>query len=368
MVESAFNPMAYSRAHASGLWQFIPSTGRNYNLEQNWWYDGRRDILASTSAALDYLQSLHQMFGDWHLALAAYNMGENGVARAIERNRAKGLPTEYPALPMPNETRRYVPSLVALKNIIANPAAFGVELDPVPNAPYFVTVTLTRDIDLKVAAKLAEMPVEEFVALNPGHNRPVVSTSVAPQIVLPADRADAFVRNLATHTNPLSSWQVYTFKAGDRLERIAAERGVTVERLRAANGIGPKSKVAVGQQLLVPEKGSAAAKEPLPPMFHSAGSANARVVDYTVRKGDTLSKIARAVGAKLADVQAANGGAEQLAVGRTLSISIVADPPRRATRTARGKPAAKPAGAAAVKTAPARPAAPTQVARPSSSS
>ena len=369
MVESAFNPMAYSRAHASGLWQFIPSTGRNYNLEQNWWYDGRRDILASTSAALDYLQSLHQMFGDWHLALAAYNMGENGVTRAIERNRAKGLSTEYPALAMPNETRRYVPSLVALKNIIANPGAFGVELDPVPNAPYFVTVTLTRDIDLKVAAKLADMPVEEFVALNPGHNRPVVSTMVAPQIVLPADRADVFMRNLESHTNPLSSWQVYTFKPGDRLEKLAAERGVTVERLRAANGIGPKSKVTVGQQLLVPDKGSAAAKEPLPPMFSSSGSAGARVVDYTVRKGDTLSKIARAVGAKFADVQAANGGAEALAVGRTLSISVVADPPRRATRSARGgKPGTKPARDATVKTVPARPLPPTQVARPSSSS
>ena len=180
MVESAYNPMAYSRAHASGLWQFIPSTGRNYNLDQNFWYDGRRDILASTNAALDYLQSLYEMFGDWHLALAAYNMGENGVQRAIDRNRAQRKPTDYQSISMPRETRAYVPSLQALKNIVANPAAAGIQLDPIPNAPYFVTVTLTRDIDLRVAAKLAEMPVEELVALNPAHNRPLVAAEHAP--------------------------------------------------------------------------------------------------------------------------------------------------------------------------------------------
>ena len=185
MVESAYNPIAYSRAHASGLWQFIPSTGRNYNLDQNFWYDGRRDILASTNAALDYLQSLYEMFGDWHLALAAYNMGENGVQRAIDRNRAQRKPTDYQSISMPRETRAYVPSLQALKNIVANPAAAGIQLDPIPNAPYFVTVTLTRDIDLRVAAKLAEMPVEELVALNPGHNRPLVAAEHAPQLILP---------------------------------------------------------------------------------------------------------------------------------------------------------------------------------------
>ena len=190
MVESAFNPMAYSRAHASGLWQFIPSTGRNHNLEQNWWYDGRRDILASTGAALDYLQSLYEQFGDWRLALAAYNMGENGLARAIERNRARGKPANYESVVIPTETRRYVPSLQAFKNIVANPAAFGIELDPIPNTPYFVTVVLTRDIDLKVAAQLAEMPVEDLVALNPAHNRPVVTAAVTPQLVLPAHRAE----------------------------------------------------------------------------------------------------------------------------------------------------------------------------------
>src|SRR3974390_2259568 len=140
MVESAFNPMAYSRSHASGLWQFIPSTGKKHQLTQNWWAAARRDIIASTNAALDYLQSLYDLYGDWHLALASYNFGENGVARAIERNRVKGLPTDYQNLKAPSETRGYVPKLQALKNIIANPEAFGITLEPIPNEPYFATV------------------------------------------------------------------------------------------------------------------------------------------------------------------------------------------------------------------------------------
>jgi membrane-bound lytic murein transglycosylase D len=364
MVESAFNPMAYSRAHASGLWQFIPSTGRNYNLEQNWWYDGRRDIVASTDAALDYLQALYEQFGDWHLALAAYNMGENGLARSIGRNRARGKAAGYESVAMPRETRYYVPSLQAFKNIIANPAASGVELDVIPNAPYFVTVTLTRDIDLKVAAKLAEMPVDELVALNPAHNRPVVAAAVAPELVLPADRAEVFLQNLEGHVNPLSSWHVYTFKAGDRLEKLAAEHGVTVERLRTVNGLRAKANPVVGQQLLLPEKGSAAASEPLPPIFTPPGGS--RVVHYTVKKGDTVSSIARALGAKIADVRAANDG-DQLTVGKTLAVSI-APAAQRPTKSAKGKSKQPATTGATAKPAPPKPAAPAQVARPSSSS
>jgi membrane-bound lytic murein transglycosylase D len=365
MVESAFNPMAYSRAHASGLWQFIPSTGRNYNLEQNWWYDARRDIVASTDAALDYLQSLYEQFGDWHLALAAYNMGENGLARAVERNRARGKRADYESVSIPKETRLYVPSLQAFKNMVANPAASGVELDPIPNAPYFVTVTLTRDIDIKVAAKLAEMPVDELVALNPAHNRPVVAAAVAPELVLPADRAEVFLQNLEGHVNPLSSWHVYTFKAGDRLEKLAAEHGVTVERLRTVNGLRARANPVVGQQLLLPEKGSAAASEPLPPLFTPPAAAG-RVVHYTVRKGDTVSSIARKLGAKMADVRAANGG-DRLAVGKDLTISIVSPAPRP-TKTAKGKSKKPATTGATAKPTPAKPTSPAQVARPSSSS
>lgn len=174
MVESAFNPMALSSARASGLWQFIPSTGKNYNLSQNWWYDQRRDVVASTNAALDYLQTIYEMHGDWHLALASYNWGEGAVARAIERNRQAGLPTDYKSLSMPTETRYYVPKLQALKNIIAQPHLFGVSLPTIPNQPYFASVTKPAGIDLALAARLADTPLDEFRALNPAFNRPVM--------------------------------------------------------------------------------------------------------------------------------------------------------------------------------------------------
>lgn len=361
MVESAYNPMAYSRAHASGLWQFIPSTGRNYNLDQNFWYDARRDILASTSAALDYLQSLHVMFGDWHLALAAYNMGENGVQRSIDRNRARGQPADYQSIAMPRETKGYVPSFQALKNIVADPAAAGVQLDPIPNAPYFVTVTLTRDIDLRVAAKLAEMPVEELIALNPGHNRPLVAAEHAPQLILPTDRAEAFIQNLERNDKPLSSWQLHTFQKGDKLDRLAAEHGLSLERLKAINGLGPKGAVVVGQQLVLPQKGSSAGAEPLP--FTPPGSG--RTASYVVKSGDTWAGIAAAFGVAIADLRRVNEGA-QLVPGELL---VVENRPKKAV-TKKAKPVAKksqpPAARATVKTPPSdRPAAPAQVTRPS---
>jgi membrane-bound lytic murein transglycosylase D len=358
MVESAYNPLAYSRAHASGLWQFIPSTGKNYKLEQNWWYDGRRDIVASTNAALDYLQSLHNQFGDWHLALAAYNWGENGVQRAIDRNRAQRKPAHYQALSMPKETRLYVPSFQGLKNIIANPAAFGVALDSIPNAPYFVTVTLTRDIDLHVAARLADMPVNELIALNPGHNRPVVQSEVSPQLVLPADRADVFVANLEMHDKPLSSWQTYTFKASDKLERLAAQHGMSVARLKAINGIRPNANPVAGQQLLLPEKGAAA--DPLPPLFTPPASALGRVASYVVKAGDAWESIARAFGVRIDDLKRWNEGA-QLIAGELLVIQM--PPPKRFI-----KQPVKPKAKQTTKSAPTRPSAPTRVARPSSSS
>ena len=177
MVESAFNPMAYSRAHASGLWQFIPGTGKRFELEQNSWYDGRRDIVDSTSAALDYLTKLYEMHGDWHLALASYNWGENAVKKAVARNKAQGKKTDYASLRMPKETRHYIPKLQALENIIANPAAYGVDLDAIPNQPYFTVITEAPDIDVHLAARLAEMPVEDFIALNPGFSRPLIRSS-----------------------------------------------------------------------------------------------------------------------------------------------------------------------------------------------
>src|SRR5688572_15174546 len=184
MIESAYNPVAYSRAHASGIWQFIPSTGKDFGLRQNWWYDGRRDVVAATNAALDYLEKLYGMFNDWNLALASYNWGEGAVGRAMERNRVKGLPTDYESLTMPAETRSYIPKLIAVKNIITNPARFGLTIADITNEPYFDTVTVKRHIDVKLAAKFAEMTPEEFKFLNPGHSKLVIKAGEAERIVL----------------------------------------------------------------------------------------------------------------------------------------------------------------------------------------
>jgi membrane-bound lytic murein transglycosylase D len=196
MVESGYSPHALSSAQASGLWQFIPETGKRYQLAQTNKYDGRRDVVASTRAALDYLQFLFDMFGDWHLALASYNWGENAVAAAVERNRSRGRPTTYDTISMPEETRLYVPKLQALKTIIANPESFGIDLGAIPNEPYFAEVENSRNLDLKLAAKLAEMPLDEFLALNPAFNGNAISAGDRSMILLPVNKVDAFKTNL----------------------------------------------------------------------------------------------------------------------------------------------------------------------------
>lgn len=257
MIESAYNPQAYSRSHASGIWQFIPSTGKLYGLRQNWWYDGRRDIIAATNAALDYLEKLHAQFGSWDLALASYNWGEGAVARAIAKNQAKGLPTDYESLHMPAETRGYVPKLQAMKNIIADPARFGLQLVAIPNESYFSAISTKRPIDLKLAAKFAEMPLDEFKFLNPAHNKPVIKAGTTGNIVLPKDKVQTFLNNMENHDQRLVSWQAHTVKAGERQEKIASRHGISVAELRHINGITGHRKIRTGQALLVPVMGNA---------------------------------------------------------------------------------------------------------------
>ena len=201
MVESGYNPVALSSAQASGLWQFIPSTARDYKLHLTPDYDARRDIVASTSAALDYLQYLYDLFGDWHLALAAYNWGEKSVAKAIENNAAKGLRTDFASLALPEETRNYVPKLQALKNLVAYPETFKLDLEPIANQPYFTTVASNRDLDFTVAARLAGVSMEEFSLLNPAHARPLLARNSPSGLVLPLEQAEAFLANLKTYTS-----------------------------------------------------------------------------------------------------------------------------------------------------------------------
>lgn len=254
MVESAFNPMALSSAQASGLWQFIPSTGKSYRLEQNWWVDERRDVIASTNAALDYLQTIYEMHGDWQLALASYNWGEGAVGRAVAKNKAAGLPAEYQYLNMPGETRYYVPKLQALKNIIAQPELFGITLPPIPNRPYFVTVESRVPLDLATAARLAETPVEEILALNPGYKRPILPTAGPQSLVVPADKLEAFLVNLQRHDPANASWKTYELQEGEGLEGVADRLGISASRLRQVNGLSPRARIGTGYTLIIPSE------------------------------------------------------------------------------------------------------------------
>ncbi len=255
-VESAFNPQAVSTAKAMGMWQFMPATGRDFDLKQNAFRDDRRDVQASTRAALDYLQRLYNLFGDWHLALAAYNWGEGSVGRAIARNQKANLATGYTDLSMPMETRFYVPKLQAIKNIIARPAQYAVKLPDIPNHPYFQSVPLPRDMDVTVAAKLAEISVEDFRSLNPSAHRPVLLAAGTPQILLPWDNAEVFQRNYeAFGGGRLASWTAWVAPATMKVADAAKRVGMSETEFRQLNGIPPRNLVRAGAVLLVPRKG-----------------------------------------------------------------------------------------------------------------
>jgi len=252
-VESAFNPQAVSSARAAGMWQFMPATGQYFELKQNVFRDDRRDVLASTRAALDYLQKLHGMFGDWHLALAAYNWGEGSVGRAIARNQRSGLGTSYVDLNMPNETRYYVPKLQAVKNIVATPEAFRAELPLIENHPYFQSVVVSRDIDVELAAKLADVSLEDFKALNPSMHRPVILAAGTPQILLPWDNAKVFERNFEAYTaGQYASWTAWSAPTTMTVSEAARRVGMSEADLRSVNAIPPRMLIKAGSVLIVP--------------------------------------------------------------------------------------------------------------------
>ena len=313
-VESAFNPQAVSSAKAAGMWQFIPSTGRTYNLKQNVFQDERRDVLASTDAALDYLSKLHDQFGDWQLALAAYNWGEGSVARAVARNQAAGLSTDYVNLNMPAETRMYVPKLQAVKNIIANPDRYGVRLPDIPNHPYFVTVTTSRDIDVTLAAKLANLPMDEFKALNPSFNRPVILGASNPQILLPYDNAETFQYNLNTYRGGLSSWTAVTVGNRERVEALAARLKVDPDTIREINRIPKGMRLKAGSTVVVPRSDGAKEDAPdiSPELAENATMAvepdmpDLRKVVVRAGKRDTVAGLSRRYGVSVAQIRAWN--------------------------------------------------------------
>ncbi len=297
VVESAFEPYAYSRARAAGLWQFIPGTGQRFALEQNWWYDSRRDVLESTRAALDYLQFMHDEFnGDWLLAIAGYNCGEACVARAVRLNEAAGLPTDFWNLRLPAETRAYVPKLLAMKRLVANPEAYGIAFSPIPDEPYFVRVDTPGQIDLRLAAELAGLTHEQLFELNPAFHRWATPPQGPHRLLLPIGSADLFRQNLAQLTpDELLRVTHHVVRPGETLAALAARYKTTPQVIRSINGLGDGPLVA-GTDLRVPDGSTELPAKVLRAaaiVDGRAGPAGRRPVIHVVRRGDSLWKIAR---------------------------------------------------------------------------
>ncbi len=367
-IESAFNPQAMSRAAASGMWQFMPGTGKDYELRQNVFRDDRRDVLASTRAALDYLQRLNESFQDWQLALAAYNWGPGNVRRAIDRNRRAGLPTDYSSLRMPLETREYLPKLQAVKNIVLRPEGFGLTLPDLRNHPFFLGVRIDRDIDVALAARLAGLELEEFQQLNPQMNKPVILAAGTPQVLLPYDAANRFIRALGEHRGATASWTAWvaprTLKPAEAAKLINMNEG----QLREVNHIPPRMLVKAGSTLLVPRSAQHASDvdEHLADnalLALAPESRPMRSVKFKAgRHGDSVAAVAKRYRVSAAQVAAWNGvapGAKfkagqmivvQLAAPATRVAAKAAPAKRGKARVARATPAARAAAATTKRT------------------
>jgi len=298
VVESAFKPFAYSHGRAAGLWQFIPSTGRLYGLKQNWWYDGRRDVVAATRAALDYLKAQNERFnGDWELALAAYNAGAGTVRKAIRKNVRHGKPTDFWSLDLPRETRSYVPRLLAIAKLMAKPEAYGIQLQPIPNEPYFVSVDIESQLDLALAAEMAGLPIDELYLLNPGFNRWATDPKGPHRLQLPVDKADAFKQKLAKlDRDKRLRWTRYKIRQGDVLGNIARKHGTTVALLQEINKLRG-TNIRAGKHLLIPVSTKKLDHYSLSSSQRTASIKNTgrkgTRITYEVQPGDTLWDISR---------------------------------------------------------------------------
>jgi membrane-bound lytic murein transglycosylase D len=349
VVESAFNPFAYSRSQAAGLWQFIPGTGKRYQLSQDWWRDERRDVLASTRAALDYLAYLNELFdGDWMLAVAAYNYGAGNIARAIRRNKSLGRRTDFFSLSLPRETRTYVPKLLAITRLLHNPQAYGLTLPMVPDAPYFEVVYTGGPVDLRLAAELAGVDVEEIHALNPGWNQWVTAPAGPHRLLVPAVVAAEFNRRFAAlEPAERAGLAPRTIEAGDTLNALASRYRVPVSFLQVVNGTDG-SGLSVGDAVYVPDRDVS----PLRP-----GLVKAPTSVHVVRSGDSLWTISRRYGMSVGELARANDlstrsilrPGQRLAVRprgtdgtETLRLASAGDPAPAAAGTAEATPAAAP--------------------------
>jgi membrane-bound lytic murein transglycosylase D len=326
VVESAFEPYAYSRARASGLWQFIPGTGSRYGLKQDWWYDGRRDVVESTRAALDYLQSLHDEFnGDWLLAIAAYNCGEMAVERALDVNRARGKPLDFWSLKLPKETQAYVPKLLAMRRLVADPEAYDIAISPIPNQPYFARVETHGQIELKVAAEIAGVTDEELYELNPAFHRWATDPSGPHYLLLPVDGAQVFSQNISQLTveQRLHS-QTYTVGRGDSVASVAKRFNTTVNVVREMNDL-PTGPLTVGSDLRVPSSSSALPAKVLLAAARADGNDRSRRRPHVhvVHRGDTMWSIARRTGMDVNKLAMMNGmqPGDPLRAGQRLRLS-----------------------------------------------
>lgn len=336
IVESAFDPFAYSHSRASGIWQFIPETGKHYGLKQNWWYDGRRDVEASTDAAIRYLSVLNKQFdGDWLLALAAYNAGGGNVRKAIRHNKQKGKPTDFWSLKLPRETSAYVPQLLALAELVRNPGDYGLTLQAIPDTPYFAHVDVKSQMDLAQAAEMADMDLEDLYHLNAGYNRWATDPDGPFYFLLPVDKVDGFLTNLdSMPEHQRITWKNYRVKSGDSLNLIAKYNHTSVQALKSSNKL-KSNMIRPGQMLAIP-----IASQPVESYTFSQdqrtktkqaksnGKSGTSKSTYAVKSGDSLWKIASVYRVSVSDIARWNGMAPRDPIKPGQSLVIWSNAPK----------------------------------------
>ena len=319
MIESAYNPIATSRKKAAGMWQFIPSTGKIYGLKQNWWVDNRRNVTESTDAALNYLEKLYKEFGSWELALASYNAGEGRISRAIKRNKRNKKSTSYYSLRIPRETKNYVPKLFAIKNIISNPKKYGLSLPYIKNKPYFETITVNKNIDTQLIARLAEISIEEFQLLNPQHKRPVIKVTNTPEkINLPYQNIHIFNYNFHGYSKPLSNWTPYKPKRKESVAQVAKKFGIDRKILTQVNRLERRKTFRRNSTILIPNKDAITTYFPtnINELYNYS-----KIITHKIKSGETLSHISDRYNISVKDIKEFNElRSDKIIIGDILDI------------------------------------------------